>query len=138
MKVEGRKRRYQRQLARGRALVWKEGLSIRKAAEKFTILLSTIWREIREKRNKLAVGSPTALKLEEEAAIVKVLTEYAERGRSCTRTDISDMVEIVGSRMTPSRREEIRFRSGRPGRDYIKNFLAQHKESIRFGKVSSQ
>ena len=136
MKAEGRERRYQRQLARGCELVKGGMLSIRKAAEAVKIPLSTLWRELRSKRNKLPLGAPTALTMEEEAAVVSIINYYAERGRPCARVDIVDIVELMVSRMGPKRRAKVPFRRGRPGRDYIANFLKRHRASIRLSKVT--
>ena len=90
-----------------------------KAAKQLRIPLSTFWRELREKRNQARFGAPTALTKEGEGAIVKIHNDYAERGHPCTRIDIGDMVELMVSRLTPARGGKIRFRNGRPGRDYL-------------------
>ena len=138
MKAQGRERRYQRQLALGCALVKEQMYSIRKAAERVKIPLSTLWREVRNKRNKVTLGAPTALTENEENGIVTLINDYADRGRPFSRKDIADMVEILVSRMSSTRRKKIRFRGGRPGRDYLKNFLRRHQSSIRLAKVNPQ
>ena len=138
MKAEGRERRYQRQLARGCELIKERMLSIRKAAEAVKIPLRTVWRELRSKRNKLPLGAPTALTMEEEAAFVSIINDYAERRRLCARVDIVDIVELIVSRTRPKRRGKVPFRGGPSGLDYIANFLKRHRASIRLSKVTHQ
>jgi len=108
-----------------------EGVSVRMAARIARLPRSTFHRKLKE-IGKPRIHHRCALTKDEEQTIVDTIQVYWVSGHPLTHKDIMDAVELLVKNMPFSRRLTLPFRDGRPGRRFVKNFLARHKEVLAY------
>ncbi|XP_021711614.1 jerky protein homolog-like [Aedes aegypti] len=107
--------------------VKKKGISIREAANKYSLCHSTISRNMKKDKpyQERSYGRPTALTAGEEKRLVDGLLLAAEWGMPFDRTEVRTVVKRF---LDKQGRKETRFKDNLPGIDWCISFLNRHKE----------
>ncbi|KAJ8952542.1 hypothetical protein NQ314_007511 [Rhamnusium bicolor] len=101
-------------------------MSIRQAAELWSVTKSTLQRRLKNKQ-MAKYGRPTVLIKDEERELVDRLQIAAEWGFSLTTFDISGIVKRYLDNKGVS---EPRFKTNLPGIDWAISFLCRHKHDL--------
>jgi len=79
-----------------------------------------------------------ALSTAEEGVIIEVIKTYSDRGTPVSREDLKDVVELMVSMMPEARHATIPFQNGRPGRKFIRGFIARHRSVLVYRRPLRQ
>ena len=70
--------------------------------------------------------------------IVDLLIKYAHKGTPLSRCHLADAIELITSNMPPERRLRLRFKNGRPGVRFIREFYKRHSTVLTFRRACPQ
>ena len=120
-----------RRLEQAIQAVMHDGMKLHPAARKFHVPYSTLQRRVDAVRCgriiKKKPGRPPCLGGHNENLLVSAILDCAGRGFPLSMSDISDMAQLIVSRMPESQRNRLPFRENRPGPEFVRAFLKRNK-----------
>jgi len=122
-KKQRREVREARQFSRAVTAV-EQGASRREAARIARLPTSTFQERLMRHLNPKPRKSRQCLTSAEEQTFVTVLKRFSDRGLPMDRGDVTDEVEILVDKMSPTHASKLPFRNGSPGKSFCQVSLS--------------
>jgi hypothetical protein len=113
------------------SMVQEDDYSVARAAEICGVPRITLLNKIHGTHTK-EVGRPNVLSEAEETALVEVCVQMGQFNYPLTKRHLSEMVKNYLDKT-----RETRFVDNKPGREWVKKFLARHKDRIVVRKANN-
>lgn len=91
-----------------------------------------MWNRVQRARRPNIPRKRTAFKAEEEQNILELVLRFADKGVPLNRHHLCEAAGIFVSTLTEERKSKFRFKNGVPGVRWGLDFLARHRQVLRY------